>query len=571
MKFLDYLKTNDVIQAAQFTKLRDNSAMSGMTAFQFLSSKDQNEYSIPYSVLDRQCRDWGATLNIPIVSLENTVQLKCDSAVYKKMAAPLELVVKTLIPVSSEITGERLAITNRPDDPVLKARLAAAYAGQPYSLAICSPDLWRQLHGLFVEPILLEHLSSTISKATSGNISEAVLDSEARKFYTTIINAGVAKRASDLHIIPCSDHAEVKFRVDGVQHHYINIPLDTLEKTCNILKNDGKISVTHPNEPVDGKVRYSPSQGKIPDDGIDLRISIIPSKKGPSLNVRYLSSKLYTFDELGMTPASIQAFSEILDLPSGLVIQTGPTGSGKSTTLYAGLGYIHKSMRNIITAEDPVEILMDGIIQIDVSPDSRLDFASALKASLRHDPDVIVVGELRDEPTAALAVRAANTGHLVLTSLHTNDSVGTFERLINLKVDSYSIGEVVAAVMGQRLVRVLCPHCKEEYELDLSSEEARLYRFPQSEGKIKLYRAKGCVACDNTGYHGRVAINEILIIDPKLRNLIQRHATRQVIEEHLRECKFRTMYHDGLAKVIAGVTSLDEMTEFAKDTIAFKG
>lgn len=559
-----------MLDGAQFTRLRDETAMAGNTVYQYLFHKEDNDYGMDYDRLEHCVIDCASIIGMKIRTLGDTAGLECDQQVYTNLGGATDSLVNILLPLRQKETGKRFALTTRPDDDMLLAKLDSAYPAKDYVVTICSPMLWKRLYGLYIEPLLLESLSATLSNIDT-NVTDTVIESEARKFYVTIINAGLHKRASDLHIVPCTDHAEVKFRVDGVQHHYINVPKDILEKICNILKNDGKMSVQHPSDPVDGKVRYSPSQGQLPDDYIDLRVSIIPSKKGPSLNIRYLSSKLYSFEELGMTADNINNYKEILSLPSGLVIQTGPTGSGKSTTLYAGLSYVHRDMRNIITVEDPVEILMDGIIQIDVANDSRLNFASALKASLRHDPDVIVVGELRDAETAALAVRAANTGHLVLTSLHTNDSVGAFERLVNLDVDSYSIGEVVAAVMGQRLVRRLCPHCKEEYKLYLKSDEAKLYRLPNKDEHIMLFRPKGCVACNNTGFIGRVAINEILVLDAKLRNMIQRHATRATIEEYLRETKFRTMYHDGIEKVMDGITSLSEMTKFAKDTIAFKG
>lgn len=571
MKFLEYLRDIGAVDPAQFTKLRDETAMANNTVYQYLFKKEDNDYGIGYRDLEHYCIDCSKIAGVKVRTLDDTAGLECDRQVYNNLGGATEDRVKILLPLRQKGTGKRFALTTRPDDDMLKAKLDSAYPAHDYAITICSPMLWQRLYGLYVEPLLLEKLSNSLSTAETTNLAATVIESEARKFYVTIINAGLHKRASDLHIVPCTDHAEVKFRIDGVQHHYINVPKDILEKICNILKNDGKMSVQHPSDPVDGKVRYSPSQGRDPDDGIDLRVSIIPSKKGPSLNIRYLSSRLYSFDELGMTPENIAAYKEILSLPSGLVIQTGPTGSGKSTTLYAGLSYVHHDMRNIITVEDPVEILMDGIIQIDVANDSRLNFSSALKASLRHDPDVIVVGELRDSETAALAVRAANTGHLVLTSLHTNDSVGAFERLVNLDVDSYSIGEVVAAVMGQRLVRRLCPHCKEEYQLNLKSEEARIHMLPNKHETITLFRPKGCVACNNTGFIGRVAINEILVLDPKLRNMIQRHATRATIEEYLRGSGFVTMYQDGVSKVMAGITSLSELTKFAKDTIAFKG
>ena len=547
--------------------------MARTTAFQYLYANPKNQFGITYNILVENLLLCAKANGIEMCVLQETAGLECDRRAYQLLGGTTQDTVKYLLLLQRSGTDELYALTTRPDDDMLKSRLDSVYGERLYTISICPPELWRQIFGLYVEPLLFEQLASSLSAGSTASsaVSESVLESEARKLYNMLVNVGINRRASDLHILPCSTDAWVLFRIDGVNHLHSHIPKDILEKICNILKNDGKMAVTHPHDPVDGKVRYSPSGGKAAGDGIDLRVSIIPTKAGSDLNVRYLSSTLYSFEQLGMAESNITAYKELLELPSGLVIQVGPTGSGKSTTLYAGLAYVHTSLRNIITAEDPVEILMDGISQIDVSAESKLDFSAALKASLRHDPDVIVVGELRDSETAALAVRAANTGHLVLTSLHTNDSVGAFERLINLGIDSYSLGEVVAAVMGQRLVRRLCPHCRQAYKLSLKSEKARFYRLPEEDREVTLYRARGCVACNNTGYVGRIAINEIMTIDSELRNLVQRHAVRKVIEDHLRKVKFKTMYQDGIDKVLAGVTSLEEMNAYAKDTIAFKG
>lgn len=576
MKLLEYLRSNGVFDQKTLSELRDSAALSKRSIYQeiFMSPKGA-AYSIPFEDLSEFSKAAANQDGEQLTVISATSGLECDKCVYDALGGISDNIVKSLIPLIDQATGERFALTVCPDNDIFMERVHRAYKGQAYTRAICDYVMWQSVYGMYVEPLLLGRMASSFSATTDRStvISDKSKDSEMRQLYTKLLNVGITQRASDVHFLPCSTECKVLFRIDGNNQEYTSVPKDVAECIANILKSDGGISVSDPRMPLDGKVRFSPSQGRSPNDYIDLRVSIIPTRAGSDLNVRYLTEKLYTFEELGMSQQNVELYKNLLELPSGLVVQVGPTGSGKSTTLYAGLRYVHTSLRNIITIEDPVEILMDGISQVDVSADSKggLTFASALKACLRHDPDVVVVGELRDNDTAFEAVRAANTGHLVLTSLHTNDSIGAFERLVNLGIDPYSLGEVIAAVMGQRLVRRLCPYCKEPYHFSLKSDEARLYRFPAEDRVLTLYRPRGCPKCNNTGYRGRVAINEVLCVDRTLRDFIQKHAVRKYFEDYLREIKFKTMYHDGLSKVVSGVTSLEELTKFAKDVIAFKG
>lgn len=576
MKLFEYLRDNEVFDQRTLSELRDNSALAKRSTYQEIYRvREGTSYSVSFERLAElsvaAAKHGGEELEV----LTATAGLVCDKPVYDAMGGLSDNIVKQLIPLRERTTGRRLAVTVCPDNAVFMERVFRAYRGQAYTPAICTPEMWDSIYGMYVEPLLLGYMAYAFSSTTDNStaISDKSKESEARKLYTKLLNVGITQRASDVHFLPCTDECKVLFRIDGDNHEYTSVPKDVAERIANILKADGAITVPSPHMPVDGKVRFSPSQGAAPDDEVDLRVSIIPTHAGSDLNVRYLSEKLYTFEELGMTSQNIDLYKSILELPSGLVVQVGPTGSGKSTTLYAGLNHIHTSLRNIITIEDPVEIQMDGISQVDVNADNKggLTFSAALKACLRHDPDVVVVGELRDEATAFEAVRAANTGHLVLTSLHTNDSIGAFERLVNLGIDPYSLGEVMAAVMGQRLVRRLCPHCKKKVMLDMKSDIAKFYRFPPEDVELPIYQAVGCVHCNNTGYRGRVAINEIMIVDSGIRQLIQKHAMRSYFEEYLKEANFRTMYQDGLSKVLDGITSLDELTMYAKDVIAFKG
>lgn len=578
MDFLAYIRSQGLIDARQAQVISDEVGLKKTSAYSYLLSKEVIKgagLNFTYDTLRPVLFGYGEVEGISYTEVVKTKGFVCNEAIYSAMGGVDDTLVQVILPLSSSEGGVHIAVTTTPDDEVLLSNIARAYGSTPYQIGVCRKDLWTSLFAMYVQPLLVKRKALTLSqnnRDTGLQMSQAS-DSEARRVCQDLINVGIERGASDVHFIPCEDRCDVHFRIDGRNHMYTDIPKDVLEKICNILKTDGHIPNHGPNEAIDGKVRYSPSGHKVPGDEIDLRISIMPSKRGSDLNVRYLSSKMRTFAELGMSEDLIEVYKHLLDLPSGMVVQVGPTGSGKSTTMYTGLEYIRGSLRNIITIEDPVEILMDGVTQIDVSSEvnARFGFADALKACLRHDPDVVVVGELRDKETANLAVRASNTGHLVLTSLHTNDAIGAFERLINMGVDSYSLGEVMVAVMGQRLVRRLCPHCKEEYELDLDSETARFYSLGKGPGTMKFYKPCGCVHCDNTGYKGRIAINEILVVDSLIRDYIQRHAVRLKFEELLHQRKFVSMYHDGLKKAIAGTTSLEEMRCYAADRIAFKG
>ena len=579
MNLLNYLQKNEKITPHAASALRDEATKQKRSIYQHAYTTIQKQpYGFDYAVLEETMLAEGADAGYPIVALNNTRGYSVVAKIYEAAGGASQALANLFIPIMEETTGKHICVTTRPDDTTFIDKLHNFYGDWSFEIGICSREIYKALLDLYATPLIISSSAKQMfgdqSNKRAGPTSN---DSAIRQLYHQIFKVGYDRRASDVHLIPCHDYAQIFYRIDGHNHHYTDIPIDTLFRIFNLLVSDSKAGNKNDQEIIDSKMEFSPSEGKIPDDRVDLRISIIPSKYGPDINVRYLSSRMFSFEELGMSAQHIALYQELLERPSGLIVQVGPTGSGKSTTLYTGLDYIHKSLRNIITIEDPVEIMMNGITQIDVQAKKTgqaVTFAEALKASLRHDPDVIVVGELRDAETAQHAIRAANTGHLVITSLHTNDSIGAFERLINLGIDPYSLGDVLVAVMGQRLVRRLCAHCREAYMMPMKSDVARMFKLPNMDTDLEFYNAVGCVHCNNVGYRGRVAINEILVIDKTLRDLIQQRAPRKEYEEYLlddRKVKFRSMYHDGLHKVFAGITSLEEMRAFALDTIAFKG
>lgn len=460
----------------------------------------------------------------------------------------------------------------RPDDQSLIHKIDRLMNGNPYSIAVTTQFVFQTIMETDVAPLRIEALSSKIhNDSMSDKADEAEKrDSDARRLYTSILDLGIDRKASDIHIMPWDTISKIYYRIDGVNYQLMEVPKEISERICNILMTDAGVQRRGDFTAADGKVRYT-SFMREKQKPRDLRFSILPSTKGTDINVRYLNDKMYTFEDLGMTDKNVQLYKDLLARPQGLIVMVGPTGSGKSTTLYAGLQYVRtQSLRNIITVEDPVEITMNGITQVSTNDASGLTFANVIRQFLRHDVDIGVVGEIRDEETASEAIRAATTGHLIISSLHTNDSIGVFERLNRLGIDPYTLGDVLVAIMSQRLVRRLCPHCKEKYELPLDSPRARHFRLPHGKGTMTFYRAVGCEHCHNIGYSGRIATNEILQIDGEVRHYIQMHEPRQKYEQYLQSKGFETMYADALKKAMAGLTSLEELEPMCSDTLGFK-
>lgn len=573
MSFESFLKDNKIIKPSDLNTMSEESTINRETLYATFRHKISEFGKTEKDLMDLYCM-YDETFSI----LSTSKGLAVNHEIIRDCGGIEVLQPLQVIPFVDKNTNTDFVLFKEPDNIHAQTAIKNAYKLKKYKKLICDTKLWNALWSLNIVPLEISSQAGMLSSDTGDDRESNKRDSAARKLYSRLISAGYLMRASDVHLIPCKKDCKVLMRIDGHYVVYNYIPKDVLNKICNFLKQDGGVSENNPNFPVDGKANiFIPAATK----NIDLRFSIIRSKNGFDLNIRYLSDGLLTFEQLGMSPINIQKYKRILKMPQGLVVQVGPTGSGKTTTLYSGLNFIKDTLENIITIEDPVEITMDGITQIDVDSSRQSDkplltFPDAVKASLRHDPDVIVVGEMRDEKTAEEALRAATTGHLVLASLHTNDSISVFERLYHMKVDSYSLGEVLVAVMGQRLVRRLCPHCKEEYTFVVGEKESNFWKLPKN-SKYKLYRPVGCEKCNNIGYSGRIAINEILEVDNGLRDLIQSRAMRSKIEEYLMQKtkdgkkRFISMYSDGMTKVIQGITSLEEMAAYAADTTSFKG
>lgn len=377
-----------------------------------------------------------------------------------------------------------------------------------------------------------------------------------------IMQKAVEARASDIHVEPFEQHLKIRFRVDGVLKEVEAPPVRSTAAVISRIKIMARLNIAERRLPQDGRIKLQ-VQGK----ELDLRVSTVPTMYGESVVIRLLSKESIVFDfgSLGFDGKALERFLETLSLPHGIILITGPTGSGKSTTLYTALHRINTPERKIITVEDPVEYQLEGINQIQTKAQIGLTFASALRSIVRQDPDVIMIGEMRDLETARIAVQSALTGHMVLSTLHTNDAAGGVTRLLDMGLEDYLITSTVNGILGQRLVRRLCPHCKESYQaLPELIDELKLRRFTE-DSSVVLYQSKGCDQCDHSGFKGRLSIQEFLVMTDSIRKLVMQHAQARQIEEQALLEGMHTMYEDGLRKAVLGWTTIEEVLRVTSD------
>ena len=384
------------------------------------------------------------------------------------------------------------------------------------------------------------------------------------KMVNLIMQRAIETRASDIHIEPFEQTLKVRLRVDGVLKEIDAPSVKSTAAVISRIKIMAKLNIAERRLPQDGRIKVQ-MLGK----ELDLRVSTIPTMYGESVVIRLLDKESVVFDfaTLGFEGRHLQQFIDVLSQPHGIILITGPTGSGKSTTMYAALKILNTSERKIITVEDPVEYQMEGVNQIQAKPQIGLTFASALRSIVRQDPDVIMIGEMRDLETARIAVQSALTGHLVLSTLHTNDAAGGVTRLLDMGLEEYLLTSTVNGILAQRLVRKLCPDCKEPFQATPELiKEIRLRRFvPQ--GDITLYKPIGCVSCGGMGYRGRLAIIEFLHMTDPVRKLIMAHEEAGTIQKLAIEEGMSTMFENGLTKAVQGVTTIEEVMRVTSEAL----
>ncbi len=370
-----------------------------------------------------------------------------------------------------------------------------------------------------------------------------------------IMTTAVEEKASDIHIEPFEDRIQVRYRIDGILHDFLELPPHMQQAVATRLKILARLDIAERRIPQDGRIRT-----KIAGKSIDLRVSCLPTVYGESIVLRILdrSSISLTLETLGFPHKELVQFNELIHSPYGIILVTGPTGSGKTTTLYSALNTINSSEKKIITIEDPVEYELDGINQIQVNPKAGLSFAGGLRSIVRQDPDVILIGEIRDKETADIAIQSALTGHLVFSTLHTNDAAGAVTRLLEIGVEDYLLSASVIGIMAQRLVRILCEECKREVIPD--PEVLERYQIADNGRRPEVvYEPVGCSSCAQTGYRSRTAIFELLVINDNIRDLILKNRSAVAIRNEGVANGMTLLRHDGWDKVIKGVTSVQEV------------
>ncbi|OGW49848.1 MAG: type II secretion system protein GspE [Nitrospirae bacterium GWC2_57_9] len=397
----------------------------------------------------------------------------------------------------------------------------------------------------------LSFLAAELEEPT--DLLEVTDDAPIIRLVNSLLSQAIRERASDIHIEPFEKDLVARFRIDGILYNILTIQKRYQASIASRVKIMSGLNIAEKRLPQDGGMRI-----KIGGKDVDVRVSIVPISFGERIVLRllYRESAMLPLEQIGFSRGNLDHFNQLITRPHGIILVTGPTGSGKTTTLYASLSKINSPDKNIITIEDPIEYQLKGIGQIQVNAKINLTFAAGLRSVLRQDPDVILVGEIRDGETAEIAIQAALTGHLVFSTLHTNDAAGAVTRLIDMKIEPFLISSSVMAILAQRLVRVLCKECREPYEI--TPAEMEELELNTSTGAT-VYRARGCENCFNTGYLGRKAIYELLLVDDEIRQLIMKNTDAATIRAAAMQRGMRTLRQDGADNVLQGVTSIEEV------------
>lgn len=424
-------------------------------------------------------------------------------------------------------------------------------------IIVANRDLKKLLEGVYnsssVSDAANEYLNNLdeLSEIERGNLD--INSAPIVKLINSIFDSAVSINASDIHIEAEQDKMKVRLRIDGFLKEILNTSIKVHNSVVNRIKILAGMNISEKRVPQDGRILHD-AYGY----AIDMRVSTMPTKHGEKVVIRLLNRENFLVDKrkLGLNQEESEIFDELVKKPYGIITVTGPTGSGKTTTLYSMLNELDYESQNIITLEDPIEFDMKGINQTQVNQEAGLVFSTGLRAILRQDPDIIMLGEIRDKETAEIAVRAALTGHLVLTTIHTNDAAGTISRMLDMGIEPFLLSSSLVGVVAQRLVRKICPKCKTGYEAN--EEEKKILGFPIEES-LTLYKGLGCNNCMGTGYKGRIGVFEILKIDQEIKNMIDDRQNSEMIKGKAIENGFKTIFEDAKVKVISGETTVSEL------------
>lgn len=493
---------------------------------------------------------------------EEVVELVPESVARENVILPLseeEDALKVIVTDPFDIeTVEKLRF-------ILNRRVVTAIAPRESILEAIN-RYYGQIEGESADSMLQEFTDTAIdftaTEEDTSSETESVDESSAPivRLVQLMIQEAVQLRASDIHIEPFEDRIRIRYRIDGVLIERDSPPRRLLGAILSRIKILSRLDIAERRRPQDGRIKVT-----VGEKELDLRVSVIPTNHGQSVVMRILDKDNIKIGlrQLGLDDENFRLFQSLIRRPNGIILVTGPTGSGKTTTLYACLNALNRPDRKIITAEDPVEYYLAGINQVEVKHSIGLDFARIIRSMLRQAPNIILVGEMRDTETAQMGIQASLTGHLVFSTLHTNDAPSAVTRMIDMGVPGYLVASSVIAVMAQRLVRVICTRCKQSYKPPQSVlEDAGI--TPEMAKNATFARGKGCSYCQKKGFRGRMAIFEIMQVSPGIRQLVYQNATTTQIRELAVKEGMRTLYRDGLYKVMQGLTSLEEVYRVAK-------
>jgi type IV pilus assembly protein PilB len=548
------LLEKNLVTAEQVSKTKKESAKKNMSLGELLIQSGllaENDY----------CRALSETLDVPYIDLSNylidgaTLRFIPESLARKYNAIPIFKIGETLT-VAMKDPKDIMMI----DDLSRKSKCEIEPVLSSSSSIISAIDRYYGITGS-VDEVIKDIEKGKKDDASPGDIDYEKLSEMADKapivkLVNLIIIQAVKDRASDIHIEPEEGALKVRFRIDGVLHEVFNPPVHLGLALISRIKVLSGIDISEKRKPQDGRFSV-----KIENRDIDMRVSTFPTVYGENVVIRLLDriSVLIGLDKIGFSRETLEKFEGLIKRPHGVFLVTGPTGSGKTTTLYSALSMIDTEEKNIITIEDPVEYNIGRVRQSQINPKAGLTFATGLRSILRQDPDVIMVGEIRDRETAEIAVQAAMTGHLVFSTLHTNDAAGALTRLTEMNIEPFLISSSVIGVLAQRLVRSICSECKETYK---PSQD--VLKFLGSDVK-ELYRGKGCNACKMTGYRGRIGIFELLVVNEEIRKMIVDRASSEDVKKKAIEMGMKTLREDGIAKILQGITTVDEIIKATRE------
>lgn len=521
------------------------------------------------------------------VLLESDLASEDDVTEARAMQMDMPHVLLGMHPVSSEAINqvpEAVARTyNLVPVSISRDKIAIAMSNPMDVEAI---DAVQRFSKRRVEPLLagenriqatLDQIYGVIGGDISATIEEAIGDVEVETESTTgtddiaeqrrlsgqapvvkavnmVLQEAVAQHASDVHLEPRANCVEIRYRIDGALQHVRNLPKQIQLAVISRIKIMADLDIAEKRKPQDGRISV-----KVHNKTVDLRVSTLPIQHGERVVIRLLdkSAQKLSIDKLGFAPHELQLFESIIRRPHGIILVTGPTGSGKTTTLYSALSHIKSVESNIMTCEDPIEYELEGVNQSAVNPKAGLTFATQLRAILRQDPDIILVGEIRDHETAEIAFQAAMTGHLVFSTLHCNDAPSAITRLVDMGVEPFLIGSSVIGVLAQRLVRQLCPKCKTSYKP--TADELAMLGLEERERQVEFYHPVGCNSCHQLGFSGRMAVYELMPVDESIRRLAINNPTGDQVRDLAVAAGMKTMREHAIEKVVAGLTTLDEV------------